>query len=166
VPESFSVVPCVHLLLRSDGKVLLARRHNTGYEDGKWSVPAGHLDGGESVREAAVREAAEEIGVALAVADLRVDHVMHRRKADEERVDFFVTCTSWNGDVRNNEPDKCSELAWADPANLPDDTIAYVRSGIGRTIAGVTYSEFGWEPPRGAEDPAPLLDGSGATTPS
>jgi 8-oxo-dGTP diphosphatase len=143
--QRFTVVPCVHLLLLSDGKVLLARRANTGYEDGMWSVPAGHLDGGESVREAGAREAAEEIGISVSVVDVRVEHVMHRRKDGEERADFFATLSTWAGDVRNAEPDRCSELTWADPANLPDDTIAYVRSGIGHTLAGVPYSEFGWE---------------------
>jgi 8-oxo-dGTP diphosphatase len=158
--QRFTVVPCVHLLLMSDGKVLLARRSNTGYEDGMWSVPAGHLDGGESVREAAVREAAEEVGISVSVVDVRVEHVMHRRKPREERVDFFATCTAWTGDVRNAEPDRCSELRWADPANLPHDTIAYVRSGIGQTLNGVTYSEFGWEPPAAAADPGERRAGS------
>lgn len=144
MPSPFSVRPCVHLLLMSHGKVLLAKRANTGYEDGMWGVPAGHLDGGETVREACVREAAEEVGITLAVADIGVDHVMHRRKPDEERVDFFVTCTRWTGDVHNAEPGKCSELLWADPAKLPTDTIAYVRSAICWTLDGVTYSEFGW----------------------
>lgn len=142
--QRFMVVPSVHLLLLSDGKVLLARRYNTGYGDGMWSVPAGHLDGGESMREAAVREAAEEVGISVSVADLRVVHVMHRRRPHEERVDFFVTCSRWNGVVRNAEPDKCSELTWSDPEDLPDDTVAYVRHAISGIVEGVTYSEFGW----------------------
>jgi mutator protein MutT len=144
MPSPFSVRPCVHLLLVRGSEVLMARRANTGYEDGRWSVPAGHLDGGETVREACVREAAEEIGIALAVTDLSVDHVMHRRKPDEERIDFFVTCANWTGEVRNAEPDRCSEIRWVDPSDLPQDTIAYVRSGIGWTLDGVTYSELGW----------------------
>ncbi len=143
VTHTFSVRPCVHLVLLSDGKVLLARRANTGYEDGMWSVPAGHLDGGETVRAAGAREAAEEVGIHVSEADLRVGHVMHRRKPDEERIDFFATCTTWSGELHNAEPDRCSELRWVDPDDLPADTIAYVRAGIGWTLDGVTYSEHG-----------------------
>jgi 8-oxo-dGTP pyrophosphatase MutT (NUDIX family) len=139
----FFMVSAVHLVLIDDGRVLLARRANTGYEDGKLSVPAGHLDGGETVRAAAVREAAEEIGVDLALDDVQFAHVMHRRSNDE-RIDFFVRCERWSGDVRIAEPDKCSELVWADPAALPGDVIPYVRQGITRVIAGEPYSELGW----------------------
>jgi 8-oxo-dGTP pyrophosphatase MutT (NUDIX family) len=46
----------VHLFLVREGRLLLSRRSNTGYEDGKLSVVAGKLDGGEQVVEAARRE--------------------------------------------------------------------------------------------------------------
>ena len=53
----------VHLLLlNSDGEVLFGRRQNTGFEDGAWHVPSGHLEAGESVVQALIREAKEEIG--------------------------------------------------------------------------------------------------------
>ena len=144
VPERFLVVPAVHLLLVRDGQVLLARRHNTGYEDGKWSVPAGHLNGDESVRAAAVREAAEEIGIQVPIEHVRFGHVMHRRKAGEERVDFFVVSERWDGQPHVAEPDKCSELLWTTPSDLPPDTIPYVRRGIELTFGQLPYSEFGW----------------------
>jgi 8-oxo-dGTP pyrophosphatase MutT (NUDIX family) len=144
VRERFVVVPAVHVLLVRGERVLLARRHNTGYEDGKWSVPAGHLDGDESVRAAAVREAEEEVGIQLSTERVRFGHVMHRRKPDEERVDFFVVSEQWGGEAHIAEPNKCSELMWANPQALPSDTIPYVRRGIELTFRREPYSEFGW----------------------
>jgi hypothetical protein len=48
----------VHLILLSPaGEILLGQRHNTGYEDGAWHVPSGHLEAGESVIATLVREA-------------------------------------------------------------------------------------------------------------
>ncbi|GAK14365.1 NUDIX domain-containing protein [Geomicrobium sp. JCM 19039] len=55
----FKMVVAVHLFLLKDDHVLLLRRYNTGYEDGKFSVVAGHLDGDERVKEAIAREAKE-----------------------------------------------------------------------------------------------------------
>lgn len=59
----------VHLFFFRENQVLLLRRFNTGFRDGEYSVPAGHLDGGETVIAAAAREAQEEIGVRIEVQD-------------------------------------------------------------------------------------------------
>ena len=79
----------VHLLFFREDQILLLRRFNTGYRDGQYSVPAGHLDGNETVRAAAVREAEEETGVQIEASDILFSSVMHRTE-DDERVDFFV----------------------------------------------------------------------------
>ena len=54
--ERFKIITAAHLFLLKDQAILLSRRCNTGYEDGKYSVPAGHLDGNESVIQAMVRD--------------------------------------------------------------------------------------------------------------
>ena len=37
-------IPAVYIFLEKDGKFLIARRCNTGYQDGNYQVPAGHID--------------------------------------------------------------------------------------------------------------------------
>ncbi len=140
----------VHVLLLRGDEVLLVRRCNTGFEDGKLSVPAGHVEPGEAVTQAALREAYEEVGMTLCRDGLRVVGVIHRRSR-EERVDFFLAyrLESDGEEPHNREPEKCSELVWADLASLPDDTIAYVRAGIENFRRGIWFQEFGWGASRG-----------------
>lgn len=136
----------VHLLFLRDGQVLVARRQNTGYRDGEYSVPAGHLDGGETVRAAGVREAREEVGLDLLEADLEFDSVMHRLE-DDERVDYFLLVRAWSGEPFNNEPEKCDDLRWVGLDSLPGNTVPYVRRAIGNHTRGVVFDEFGWDEP-------------------
>src|SRR5574339_702384 len=90
----------VHLFFIRENQILLLRRFNTGFRDGEYSVPAGHLDGGETVIEAGVREAKEETGVDLPMENLIFSTVMHRIE-DNERVDFFFQMRSWMTDPFN-----------------------------------------------------------------
>src|SRR5512143_3734715 len=78
----------VHMFFIEGDRILLSRRYNTGYMDGHYSVPAGHLDGDEPVRQAAVRETREEVGLSIQPEDVAFAGVFHRREGDE-RVDFF-----------------------------------------------------------------------------
>ena len=139
----FRVVAAVHLFLIRDGQVLLLRRYNTGYEDGWYSVIAGHLDGGEEVTAAMRREAREEAGIEIAPEILRVVGVMHR-KSTEERIDFFLSATAWSGEITNREPTKCDELAWFAMDRLPENVIPYVRRALENYRRGWWFDSFGW----------------------
>jgi len=139
----FTLIPEVHLFLVQDDRILLLRRHNTGYEDGNYSVVAGHVDGGETAREALAREAMEEAGLRIRPSDLALSHVIHRR-SEAERVSFFFTAATWEGVPSNREPHKCSELAWYPVGGLPANMVPYVRHAIELALSGETYSEFGW----------------------
>jgi 8-oxo-dGTP pyrophosphatase MutT (NUDIX family) len=134
----------VHLLIYRGGKVLLLRRANTGWEDGRLSVPAGHVEAGETVTAAAIREAREEVGLDFAPEALRVVGVMHRRSA-EDRIDFFLAAEIDRAEPRNLEPGKCSELAWADPVAPPPDVIPYIGAALRNHRAGRWFEEHGWE---------------------
>lgn len=134
----------VHLLFVKEGNILLLRRFNTGYEDGNYSLVAGHLDAGETVTQTAIREAQEEAGVNIAPEDVQVVLVIHR-KSDDERIDFFVLVEAWQGEIQNMEPDKCDDLCWFPLAELPVNMIPYVRFGIENYQKGIFYDEFGWQ---------------------
>ena len=131
----------VHLWFFREDQILLSRRFNTGYADGQYSVPAGHLDGGETVMDAAAREAEEEVGLQLHPGDMSFSTVMHRME-EEERVDFFVQVHQWQGEPFNAEPDKCDDLCWVDVHQLPVNVVPYVRQALRNHLAGIPFDEF------------------------
>jgi 8-oxo-dGTP diphosphatase len=130
--DRFVVVPASYVLflrrVGDDDQILLQLRRNTGYMDGHWATAAaGHVERGESVFEAAAREATEELGI----TDLELTPLcaMHRTGATgdpiDERVDYFLLATSWSGEPRIVEPDKCADLRWFDVHDLPSPVVPH-----------------------------------------
>ena len=140
----FRMLTAVHLFLIQDNKILLLRRFQTGYEDGNYSVVAGHLDGNEEITHAMVREAKEEARIDIDPSHLQVVGVMHRRFGKGEAINFFLTATSWKGTIANGEPHKCDELAWYQLDNLPGNMVPYVRKALENYHQGIWFDSFGW----------------------
>jgi 8-oxo-dGTP pyrophosphatase MutT (NUDIX family) len=131
----------IHLFFFRENRILLLRRFNTGFRDGEYSVPAGHLDGNETVMQAGIREAQEEVGVALTEQDMTFSSVMHRIE-DDERVDFFVQVHQWAGEPFNAEPDKCDDLRWVDVNALPANLVPYVKQALSNHLNGIPFAEY------------------------
>jgi 8-oxo-dGTP diphosphatase len=140
--DKFTVVPAAYVVLRRGDEVLLVRRANTGYMDGWYGLPSGHIDGGEPAHLAAVREAKEEVGITIKPADLHFIHVTHRlaESRDHERVDFGFMTTRWQGVPHNAEPEKCDDIRWCRLDNLPKKTVPTVRDILAGLSTDTYYS--------------------------
>jgi 8-oxo-dGTP diphosphatase len=128
--ERYRSIIDVHVILRRKGKILLLRRAGNVYATGMLCLPSGHLEDGESILSAAVRETKEEIGIALEPEALRLALSIHERHpgTTHARIGFAFEPASWHGEPVNAESGKCSELLWADPARLPPDTVGYTAA--------------------------------------
>ncbi len=140
----FTYIGSAYLFLIKDNQILLQRRFNTGFQDGNYGVPAGHLDGGETAREGCAREIREEIGVSINPDNLTVVHIMHRKAAKDERIDFFMTASKYDGEIVNNEPDKCDDLRWFPLDSLPENMVDYVKVALNSYLQNQIYSEYGY----------------------
>lgn len=141
-PHTFAAA---YVILIQDEKVLLARRYNTGFEDGNYSLPAGHTEPEETFTQTLIRETSEEIGITLTKEQIRVSHVMHRNSQHGRvYVDIYYVSTDWDGTPKNMEQTKCDDLSWFPIDNLPENTIPYVRQAIEHSVNKVFYSEYGW----------------------
>lgn len=108
------------LLLRRD-EVLLVRRsdHRPTYP-GRWSFPGGHVESGETLVEALVRELGEEIGIVPTDYELLavLTDPCNQRPA---RYHMF-SITRWAGqpELRGDEHSKMTWLSFAHAMRLPD----------------------------------------------
>lgn len=141
--ERFKLIASIYLFLIRNNRILLMRRFHTGYEDGNYGLPAGHLEDNESALEGLIREVKEEIGVKIKASDVELVHVMHRREKDI-RLDLFYTTKNFSGAVSNAEPDKCDDVGWFDLDKLPRNTISYIKKALLCYQKGIIYSEVGW----------------------
>lgn len=141
--ERHKIISSVYLMLNNGGKYLLYLRQNSGFEDGNYGLVAGHIEYGESAKQAIIREALEEANIILHEEDLHFAH-LSCRYSDRENIDIFFECNKWQGEVRNNEPYKCKELKFFNKEDLPVNIIPYIRDVISLSARGIRYSEIGW----------------------
>jgi len=140
--EKFKIYSAVYLFLEKNGKILLQRRFNTGYQDGNYSFIAGHLDGNETARHSLVREVKEEANIILSKDELEFLHLMHRKTPYREYLDIYFTVKKWEGEIKNMEPEKCDDLSWFSLDALPKNMISEVKFAIENIKNGIFYSEF------------------------
>lgn len=98
-------------VVNSDGRVLFGKRR----DDGRWTLPGGHLEPGEPPIAGAARELAEETGIVVSTSRLvplgtgRVgDYEIHAFRLDLARDDASQT-----GKLGSDPDDEMSELRWS-----------------------------------------------------
>lgn len=142
----FRVVAAVYGILAADGRVLLMRRAGR-YRAGQLALPAGHLDGGEDAVSGLIRELREELAILVERRSCHLAVVVHRapeQPGDAEYLDLVFTVDTWHGRPVIAEPDKCTELVWADPAHLPTDVVDYVAAALTAAANGEQLLHHGW----------------------
>lgn len=147
--DRFQTTVAVNLILRRDDEILLLKRANTGNQDDMYNVIAGHLEQDELGTEAIIREAREETSITIEPNNLKFVHFVQRLPVndnDEEYIDLFYEASVWQGDLVNNEPNKCEMLDWFRIDNLPNNTIPLLPVVIKKINNGQIYSEYRNEP--------------------
>lgn len=135
----------VYLVFERAGKILIDRHTHTGYHDGEFGLPGGHIEPGEPASGAAIRLALEQVGIKLRLAELRLAHVMHRSsnsgtKADN--IDFYFLVQNFPGEAIDRMPQKFDTLEWVAWNRLPSNTIPEVRYALECVKEDKIYSEF------------------------
>lgn len=106
--------------------------------DSKYQLPAGHMDGNETMVTAMIRELKEEIDIDVKVDDIRVVHISHRVSIGREYFDAYLEVLQFSGTPKVNEPEKCGDLSYFDIRNIETknfvvydiDVVQMIENGV------------------------------------
>ncbi|MET9605322.1 phosphotransferase [Streptomyces sp. NPDC006512] len=109
------------------------------YAAGLWHLPSGHLDPGEDMVTAVIREAREETGVVVAAEDVTAAVTVHHHPpiGSRSRLGVFFEVRRWSGQPRIMEPDRCDGMDWYPLDALHGPMVAYCRAGLDAYRAGL-----------------------------
>jgi 8-oxo-dGTP diphosphatase len=105
-------------VIEYDGKIALIQRKYEPFED-QWALPGGHVDPGETPKEAAVREAYEEAGL-----DVEIDYGIGEFSGEIQDprgpvIEFAYACQA--EDDRLEPATDAADADWFAPDELPED---------------------------------------------
>jgi mutator protein MutT len=100
-------------IFNKEGKVFIALRGKKAKnERGKWEIPGGSVEFGETLEQALQREIMEEYGIEIELVELLgvYDHII----ADEKQhwVAPSYICKLTKGTPKIMEPEKCDAIGW------------------------------------------------------
>jgi len=128
------------LILRRDDSVLLARRAGVSYADGQWGLPGGHVEAGETLAQAASREASEEVGVRTRQEDLAPVGMARYVDGDVAGLDVFFTASTFSGEPR--PVSECDQVGWFGLDALPEPMVGWVPASLRRYLVdGIWFDE-------------------------
>jgi 8-oxo-dGTP pyrophosphatase MutT (NUDIX family) len=136
----------INLIIKQDDKVLLFFRNDGffNYDGGWWVLPAGHIEQGETARDAAIREAKEELDINIAPEDIKLVHVASNLASRTESFDFYFEVSRYTGEIRNCESGKCVEMRYftLDEVAKLKNVISPTRVSLACLKHGEIYSEL------------------------
>jgi 8-oxo-dGTP diphosphatase len=109
------VIVAACALLNGEGDVLIAKRPSGRPLEGLWEFPGGKVEAGEEPEEALIRELHEELGIAIATADLVPLTFASHAYPDFHLLMPVYLCRRWRGSIAAQEN---QELLWVKPDAL------------------------------------------------
>lgn len=137
--ERLRIKTAVYIIFQKGKKILFLRRHNTGWSDGLFSLPSGHIDEGEKPIEASIREVKEEVLIDLQPSDLKFAHVMYEQ---DTYADFYFVVKNWQSEPKLGEPDKSDKIEWLDIEKDSKLIVPKVLSALQYIKSQKIYSEI------------------------
>ena len=126
------------IIVDNRGRLFLARRGiKAKNERGLWEFPGGSVEFGETMAAALRREMREEFGIEITVGELLdvVDHIL--KEEGQHWVSPTYLCTITAGEPHIMEPEKCAEIGWFRPDEVPKELTQISRENLAHYLQGI-----------------------------
>ena len=131
--ERFKLFGCVISLIMRDNKILMILRKNKP-DAGNYNLVGGRMEEGETVKQAIIREAKEEVGLVLKEEDIEIVSSLHRIcEGGYNSIEYVLVVKNFEGEPQNLEPFVCEKLVWWDLDNLPENISLPLPSSVHQT---------------------------------
>ncbi|NWF96908.1 MAG: NUDIX hydrolase [Candidatus Thorarchaeota archaeon] len=114
--------PTVDIAITDGKRILLVRRGIEPFK-GRWVLPGGHVELGETVEDAAVREALEETGVKTQIIGLLGVYSAPDRDPRGHYITVTFVARPTEGEARGG--DDAQEAQWRELGSLQSDELAF-----------------------------------------
>ena len=123
------------IIVNNQGRLFLARRGpKAKNERGLWEFPGGSVEFGETMAAALQREIREEFGIEITVGKL-LDVVDHILKAEGQHwISPTFLCAIAAGEPHIMEPEKCAEIGWFRPDEIPQELTQISRENLAHYV--------------------------------
>jgi len=119
------------IIVDNRNRLFLSRRGpKSKNERGLWEFPGGSVEFGETMAAALRREMREEFGIEITVGKLLdvVDHIL--KEEGQHWVSPTFLCTIASGEPCILEPEKCAEIGWFPPNEVPQELTQISRENL------------------------------------
>jgi 8-oxo-dGTP diphosphatase len=134
----------VAVMVEKDGKVLMGRRKCPPGE-GTWALPGGHVEFGEKLADAAIRETKEETG--LDISGIEIISLSDDISYGRHFVSITFRAAAAKGQPILKVNKEFSEMGWFDLKNPPEPTFKALENVLSNYFSNRIYGgkDFGGE---------------------
>lgn len=121
LPEYYSAVFVI--IKDPESRILFQKRKNTWFRDWEYQLPSWHVEFRETIAQATIRELNEELDINVLEKDIEVLHISHVDTPDRVYFNIYANVLRYSWEIKNKEPDKCSELTYFSLEDIGTDPL-------------------------------------------